>query len=346
METITRHLDYNKFDNYISICIGLHLLTTGIKDFVVDHVQASHTTLYTKCASGTCTNRSCSKKFKMLKDWCQSCSLWKAELKKLKSDEYRHWNSINWSQLSSSDWPQSIEEMAKVFVKNISINFRHGVFQDIGAVMSILTNMNIFALDKTTMKEIIRIRNDYYGHNYTAGIHDADKNIFFDRILHFIRLPAIRGYQSAIECTLALEELKNTKNLSQKLLQKLLDNNGLHDVRDVLLNNVPRIDSRERAIVVQDGLTADSQLYSDYKTRLNELIVQDKIKKDSEIVASKPCCKHLFQFLAKLKTRNTRLFRLLLFFTLFLMFNEPTADPTGMSFQKYTKRCLHFATCV
>ncbi|CAC5364553.1 unnamed protein product [Mytilus coruscus] len=241
----------------------------------------------------------------MFKEWCQSCREWKAELKILKSDEFGHWKDINWQLLSSSDWPQSVEEMAKVFVKNTSINFRHGVFHDIGAVMSILINMNIFAIDKTTLKDIKRIRNDFYGHNYTICIHDAEKNIFFENILHFMRLPAVRGYQSAIKLTPALEELQKCEHLTQKLLTKLLNKNSLNAVRDVLLYKVPRHVSDGRAIVVQDEMTADSQLYSDYKSRIDELIFPDILIEESEIVDNRPVGKMQTTLRTKLKIKCT-----------------------------------------
>ncbi|CAC5364563.1 ANKRD50 [Mytilus coruscus] len=337
METIIRHVDYQNFDNYITICLGLHLFTIGVYDFVVDKIKTEHNKLYTICASGTRTKRNCSKRFKMFKDWCQSCSKWKTELKKLKSDECRHWKIINWSQLSSLDWPQSIDEMAKVFVKNTSIHYRDGVFYDIGAVMSILTNMNIFAFDKITLKDIIRIRNDYYGHNYRTSIYDAEKNIFFEKLLHFIRLPTVCGYQSARKYTLALEELQNTEHLSQKLLKKLLDKNCLNNVRDVLLHNVQRYVSLEKAIVSQDEMTGNNKIYADFKSRLDKFIVLEEITEGRR--------KYFFEILTKFKIRNNHLFRLLLFTTLFVVLMRPTADQTGcmsMRFQHHWMSTIDF----
>ncbi|CAC5364567.1 unnamed protein product [Mytilus coruscus] len=351
METIARHMNYKKYDNYTSICVGLHLFTIGIYDFVVDNIKKEHAKLYIICARGTCTKKNCSKRFKMFSDWCQNCRDWKAELKKIKSNECRHWKKINWQDLNSFDWPQSIDEMAKVFVKNPSIHYRDGVFYDIGAVMSILTNMSIFAFDKTTVEDIKRIRNEYYGHNYRTGIHDAEKNIFFDRILHFIRLKEIRRYRSAIECIPALEELQTTKDLTQKLLEKLVEKDGLNDVRDVVLCNVARQISGERATFIQDEMAPDSQIYSYYKSRLDELIVPAK----SEIEDRRPRgmiqnklqlgCKHLFRLMTKLILRNTHLIRLLLFSTLFVSLKKPKTDHAGcmsMRFQHQWMSAIDF----
>lgn len=299
------------------------MFTRGIYDFVVDNIKTEHQKVYKICASGTCTKQNCSKRFNKFKDWCPSCSKWKSELKKLKSTECHHWNVINWSQLSSSDWPQSIYEMAKVFVKNTSINFRQGVFDDFGAVMSILTNMCIFGFDKTTLEDIKRMRNDYYGHRSTNGIHDAEKRIFFDKLLRFIRLPRVFAYQSAITFTPSLVILLTTEHLTQTIVKELLTKDSLNDVRDVLLNNLPGHISNERAIVVQDETTANSQLYSQYKSRLDELISPQELTEESEIVESKPYA---------LKIKCNHLFRFLLVFTLFVILKKPKTDSPGISF--------------
>lgn len=322
MEAIICDLDYHNFDNYITICLGLHFFTIGVYDFVLDKIKTEHNILYKVCASGVCTKQNCSKNLRMFRDWCKNCSDWKSELQKLKSNEFRHWKDIKWSQLSSSDWPQSIDEMAKVFVKNTSIDYRHGIFYDFGAVMSILINMNIFTFDKITLQELLRIRNDYYGHNYKTSIDNSEKNMFFKKLLHFIKLPTVCKYQSAQNSILALEELQNTEHLSQKLLKRLLDKDVLNNVHDVIMHNVQRYVSSEKAIVARDEMTANTKLYADFESRLDELIVQD-VKTDWS-------GGHLFRILNKFKIRHNHMFRLLLLTTLFVVLMRPTTDPKGI----------------
>lgn len=326
MESITSHLTYKHFDNITAIHVGLQLFLIGIYDFVLDKIKTEHKTLYTICASGTCTKQNCSKRFKMFKDWCQSCSKWKSELKKIKSNECRHWDRINWKALNSSDWPQSIDEMAKVFVKKPHIHYRDGVFYDLGAVVSILTNMNIFTFDKTTLEEILRMRNDYYGHNYSNGLQDTEKTLFFNKILHFIKLKEICGYRSAINCIPGLEELQVTEHLTQKLLDKLLEKETLDKVRDEILQKVPL----ERALLDQNEIVANNQMYSDFKRRLDELIVSDKANKISEIRDRKSSVKQHTKLWTIFRIKYDHLLRILLFSALFVMLKKPTADHTGI----------------
>lgn len=84
MDDIAEHIKDKRFYNFLTIYFGLELFTKGIYDFVVDNIKTEHKRLYRICASGVCTQQNCSKRFKKFRDWCPSCSKWKAELKKIK----------------------------------------------------------------------------------------------------------------------------------------------------------------------------------------------------------------------------------------------------------------------
>lgn len=189
--------------------------------------------------------------------------------------------------------------------------------------------MNIFSFDKTILKEIKRIRNEYYGHNNKNIVHDAEKNIFFDRILNFIRLEKIRRYRSAIRCIPALEKLQNID------VKKLFEKDGLNDFHDNQMQNFPIDISPDRTLVFQNVISANSQFYSYFKSRLEGLIVKDELKKESEIIDRRSFLKKQTKLWTKFKMRCKQLLRFLLFSALFVVLEKPADHPSGISFKMY-----------
>jgi hypothetical protein len=61
----------------------------------------------------------------------------------------------------------SYESMAAVFVRDPH-SVRQSIFQDLSAIMSLLTNMKSFTIDTRIISDVQRTRNQYYAHNYTA----------------------------------------------------------------------------------------------------------------------------------------------------------------------------------
>jgi hypothetical protein len=65
---------------------------------------------------------------------------------------------VNWKEIDTMDFshstPDSFEEIAKVFVCDLKAG-KQGIFQDVSAIMSIFSNMNIFNIDDHFLLQFI-----------------------------------------------------------------------------------------------------------------------------------------------------------------------------------------------
>lgn len=122
----------------------------------MDRLKLKHLEILQKCTIEYC-HQNCSRKFgKSFIKWCGTCTYWKLELHRI-TKYSSHWDQIQWNKINSIIFPNSIEEMAKVFVKNFH-TFRQGVFGDLSALMSIISNTTLFNISSTEIKELLQIR--------------------------------------------------------------------------------------------------------------------------------------------------------------------------------------------
>jgi hypothetical protein len=102
----------------------------------------------------------------------------------------------------------SYGSMAAVFVRDPH-SVGQGIFQDLGAIMSLFNNMTSFTIDSNIIADVQRTRNLHFAHNYKATLHRIESAIFA-LCLHNISgtfkslIMLLRQFSFSIRCNVAL----------------------------------------------------------------------------------------------------------------------------------------------
>ncbi|VDI13001.1 Hypothetical predicted protein [Mytilus galloprovincialis] len=239
MDDIEERVNIEKLDNFISVCLGLKYIMIGLQDLVIDKLKLKHMEIQQKCTIGNC-HQNCSRKFgKSFIKWCGTCKYWKLELHRFIRYS-SHWDQIQWNKIDSINFPQSIEEIAKIFVKNFH-SVGDGVFGDFSALMSLISNTTLFNISSTEINEILRIRHSYFTHNYSAELNEQEKKfcfIVFKRFLNNLEMNCTKSGKNLLHC---IEALRSSQGLPNHILLKPEGRRALSSVReDVHYDNIDR----------------------------------------------------------------------------------------------------------
>ncbi|CAG2189085.1 unnamed protein product [Mytilus edulis] len=221
-----------KLDNYVSVQLGLRYMVNGLQDYVTKQLHSKQTELKQKCALVHCT-LNCSSIFgESTKKWCATCKYWKSELLNL----YEQCHSpypfrIKWNKINSISFPQSLEEIAKVFIKDFHA-VRHSVLLDLGALMSLIRNATLFDISSQTIDEILHIRNNCCAHNYLVELHEAERNICLDVFIRFLKIPEIICTDSGKNALNRIETLHQSHGLPERILQQPDGRRALEEIRN------------------------------------------------------------------------------------------------------------------
>ncbi|VDI83508.1 Hypothetical predicted protein [Mytilus galloprovincialis] len=236
----------DKLDNYVSVLLGLRYMVNGLQDFITEKLRFKQMEIEQKYTLGRC-QLNCSRKFgKSFAKWCDTCKHWKLELHLLNRYS-KHWDYIKWNKIDSIDFPQSFEEMGKVFVKEF-YSVRHGVLKDFSALLSLIRNATLFNVNSQTIDEMLRIRNSYCAHNYSAELHEQDKNICLNVFVRFLKMPEINCTKSGKNALHCIETLRLCHGLPENILQKQEGRLALIDIRNEIHNS-----SIDRNIIISGG---------------------------------------------------------------------------------------------
>lgn len=244
---VTRDIvNKDNLDNYVSVLLGLRYIVNGLQDFVTDKLRNKQMEIKQKCTLGRC-QLNCSRKFgKSFSRWCDTCKHWKLELHPL-NRFFTHWDHIKWNKIDSIDFSQSFEEMGTVFVRDL-YPFRRGVLKDFGALLSLIRNATLFNINSQTIDEMLRIRNSYCAHNYSAELHEQDKNICLDVFVRFLKIPEINFTKSGKNALHCIETLRLCPGLPNNILQTQEGRLALIDIRNEIHNG-----SFDRNIIYLEG---------------------------------------------------------------------------------------------
>lgn len=246
MAHIGEIVNKEKLDNYISVLLGLRFMVNGLQNFVKSRLDLKKLEIQQKCTTGFC-QLNCSRKFgKSFIKWCETCKYWKSELQPF-NRHLTHWDQIKWHKIDSIDFPQSIEEIANIFVKDFHA-VRQGVLSDFNALMSLIRNSTLFNISITEIDDILRIRNSYCAHNYSAELHEPERNICLNVFVRFLKNPEINCTESGKDALHCIEILRLSNGLPERFLQQPEGRLVLFDVLNELHN-----DEMDQAITVSDG---------------------------------------------------------------------------------------------
>ena len=234
MTGFSETVDRQKLNNLMSVALGLSFAVAGSQDFILDSMAIEHQKILQNIPGGKCT-KNCSRQYgRAFNRWCNICLSWKEQLHKL--CRYKNqWERIKWEKVDIVDFVHqtvySYESMAAVFVRDPH-SVRQRIFQDLSAIMSLLTNMKSFTIDTRIISDVQRTRNQYYAHNYTAMIHHVEKEQCLDSLINLLKVPEILCKQSAKSALGLLEEVKSSDEIPTHMLQNPTSQQALVLIRN------------------------------------------------------------------------------------------------------------------
>ncbi|VDI52061.1 Hypothetical predicted protein [Mytilus galloprovincialis] len=226
-------INSEQFDNFKSVAVALKLTVDGLQDFVQENLQRLHQNIYKKCSVGRC-HYNCSRKYgDRFSQWCSTCQAWKKELHQ--QNRYRkHWDNIKWRKIDTMDFPYSYEEASKVFIQDLS-HGRHGLLEDLNALMSLFRNLRLFnsIINDNIIGDILRTRNTYFAHNYALSLHGVEKAQCLNCLIVLFKIPEIACTQSAKTALNLLEQLMMSQDIPERILKKPNVQNTLAVIQNV-----------------------------------------------------------------------------------------------------------------
>lgn len=264
-------IDLNKLDNFISFALGLRFCVSGLQDFILDTMETTHQTILQRIPKGFC-NKNCSRKYgNVLSQWCNICRSWKDELGKLCRYKKQR-DRINWKEIDTIDFPystpDSYEAISKVFVRDVH-QLRQGIYQDLGAVISLFMNMKTFSIDNQIMADVQRHRNNSFAHNYLVSVDETEKKLCLQSLIRMLKVPDIFCKESAKVAVILIEELLSTKGIPTSLLQHQAARETLALVRE---------NFEQLAYCTELQTVAFASARNAFKERIDNLILGSTIK--------------------------------------------------------------------
>ncbi|VDI10522.1 Hypothetical predicted protein [Mytilus galloprovincialis] len=265
-------IEKNKLDNFISVALGLKFCVSGLQDFILDTMETIHQNILQQIPVGSKCTINCSRQHgNDFSQWCNICRAWKAELHKLCRCE-NQWKKIKWKEIDTIDFPHSTpdsyEAISKMFVRDAR-QFRQGIFQDLGAIISLFMNMTIFAIDDLVVKDIQRYRNHSFAHNYRISVDETEKKLCLQSFIRILKVQNIYRKESAKTAVELLGELLSTEGIPARLLHHQAARETLILVRESIDQLSPSADSQIVAFV---------SARDTFQNRINNMILESTIK--------------------------------------------------------------------
>jgi hypothetical protein len=214
-------VDPEILNNFVSVALGLRFTVEGLQDVIVDSMATVHHNILTNIAAGVCTENCSRQHGRAFKRWCNICRSWKEQLHKLCRHK-NQWDRMKWEKIDIVDFVHktvySYESMAAVFVRDAHL-VGQGIFQDLGAILSLFNNMTSFTIDSNIIADVQRTRNLHFAHNYKATLHRIDKEKCLDSMIKLLKVPEILCKPSAKSAIGLLEELRSSDGIPTHILQ-------------------------------------------------------------------------------------------------------------------------------
>ncbi|XP_069111904.1 uncharacterized protein [Argopecten irradians] len=241
MDSLRQHIRGDTFSNWLDVAVGISITTKGISDYLEGTVLALHNTIkYGPCAQLPNCIRNCSKTEQNLSTWCSTCTEWKKQIMSYNRFKTRA-RQIKWKDINSSEWPQNVNELVKVFAPDWW-KARNPYTEDLVVALSIFHNCTTFTIPILTCNRVRDVRNALFAHG-NLQVHNSEKKRAFKDLIAFLRLPIISTTKSGKK---GIRQLKRVKTNSVMELAKEEDAFKRHIVK--VLN--PR-DETERTILAQ-----------------------------------------------------------------------------------------------
>ena len=227
-------VDPEVINNFVSVALGLRFTVEGLQDFLLDSMIIEHRNILQNIPGGKCT-KNCSRQFgRAFNQWCNICRSWKGQLHKL-CQHKNQWDRIQWKKIDIVDFVHqtvdSYGSMAAVFVRDPHL-VGQGIFQDLGAIMSLFINMTSFTIDTNIIADVQRTRNQYYAHNYKATLHRIEKENCLSSMIKLLKVPEILCKQGAKIALGLLEELRSSDGIPTRILQHQTSEQALVLIRN------------------------------------------------------------------------------------------------------------------
>ena len=208
-------------NNFLSVALGLRFTVEGLQDFILDSMKIEHRNILQNVSGGKCTTN-CSRQFgRAFHQWCNTCRSWKDQLHKLCQHKNQQ-HKIQWENIDIVDFVHqtvdSYGSMAAVFVWDQS-SVEQGIFQDLGAILSLFNNMTSFTIDRNIIRDVRKDRNKHYAHNYKATLHRIEKEKCLNSMIKLLKVPEILCKQSAKIALGLLTELRSSNGIPTRILQ-------------------------------------------------------------------------------------------------------------------------------
>jgi hypothetical protein len=140
----------------------------------------------------------------------------------------------------------SYGSMAAVFVRDPH-SVGQGIFQDLGAIMSLFNNMTSFTIDSNIIADVQRTRNLHFAHNYKATLHRIEKENCLSSMIKLLKVPEILCKQSAKIALGLLEELRSSDGIPTRILQHPTSEQALLLIRNSFEETSNR--SQDKALI-------------------------------------------------------------------------------------------------
>lgn len=261
----TYSIDLQNLDNFISVALGLKIFVYGIQDFILDSIAIEHKHILQHTLGGVCIIN-CSRKYgQNVHKWCAKCRSWRDQLQRV--FRYKeHWNRVNWKEINTMDFshstPDSFEEIAKVFVCDLKAG-KQGIFQDVSAIMSIFSNMNIFNIDDQIIADVERAHDKCFANNYSVTLDSDVKLSCLNCLIRLLKRPEIISKEKS-KLAVRLLEVLRSHTLSDAVSNRLLEyTHTLALVRNSYEQTVLRGDSENPVLISANEL---------FQRRIDELI--------------------------------------------------------------------------
>lgn len=212
--------DIELFDNYVAVAMGLSVTVDSLREYIEKILQNLQQEIKDKYTTIPRCNVNCSRKFgPNIKEWCQTCHVWKLELEKHKRNANQN---TSWKKIDSIDFNQSLEEISKVYVKDL-YSLPSGTLRDLGSILSLFRNCDSFCIDNQLVDGIQEARNRYFAHNYDLKIHTVDKSRCITFLIKLLQAADISTTKSAQKALPTLHNLLITESITSEIAHNAKD---------------------------------------------------------------------------------------------------------------------------
>ncbi|XP_033741918.1 uncharacterized protein CXorf38-like [Pecten maximus] len=179
----------SKFQNWHEVSVGISTTTHGMVDYLKDTLTNLHSSIKLgPCAGlGKC-NDNCSIRSWDLSDWCPTCTEWRNQI--LKHHRYNtKEDQIHWSNVNSSEWPESVNEMVKMYGPYWWKGTPHYT-SDLAVSIHILNNCNAFSIPVEVCQAVRGVRQG------RLHINKLEKDKALKTMIQLLELPDVTNTRS------------------------------------------------------------------------------------------------------------------------------------------------------